>query len=143
MTSRLLRAGTLGLLLLLGTGCGNRAVVERSSDDYERSVSQSTTFTRESDMERATRLAGERDFAGAIAIYQRLYRSSPDTSVRAEALLRWGQAEGSLLNPDRDLSQAIARLELLVSEFPDSAVRETAEAEILRLQGLREGSAGS
>ena len=127
----------LGLVLLASAGCANRAVTEQKVDDYDGSLSQGTSFSQESELEEAGRLLSTRDCGGAIEIYQRLYRSSPDQAVRAESLLRWAQTEGNLLNPDRNLDRAIARLELLVEEFPDAAVHRSALEELDRMRGLR------
>lgn len=130
----------LSLFLVTSAGCANRAVTEQKIDDYDGSMSQNTSFSQESELEKAGRLLSTRDFGGAIEIYQRLYRSSPDQAVRAESLLRWAQAEGNLLNPDRDIDRAIARLELLVGEFPDAAVHRAALEELDRLRGLRDAT---
>lgn len=133
----------IGLCLVAGAGCANRAVTEQKVDDYDGSLSQSTSFSQESELEKAGRLLSARDFGGAIEIYQRLYRSAPDQAVRAESLLRWAQAEGNLLNPDRDLDRAIARLELLVEEFPDATVHRSALEELDRMRALRNPTPGS
>ena len=124
--------------LLLNSGCGSRAVTTQTYDEVDDSWSQSTTFESEDDFQRAGRLVRERDFGGAIEIYRRLYRNAPETDTRARALLRWAEAEGSLLNPDRDLDQAIARLELLLEEFDDATVRQEAQERLERLRGLRD-----
>lgn len=143
MRPRIRSVALLGLVLIASAGCANRAVVDRRVDDYDGSVTQSTSFQREGEMERAGRLLGERDFAGAIEIYQRLYRSAPDLELRAESLLRWAQAEGNLLNPDRDADRAIARLELLLEEFPQAPVQREAKEELERMRRLRAGGAGA
>lgn len=126
-------------LALVGTlGCGNRVDVETRTDPYgedgEPSHSRSATLSSEDDLERAERLVREGDHAGAIAIYRKIYRSAPSSDDKALALYEWARAEGNLLNPDRDIDAAIARMELLLNEFPNAAVAFRAREELNRLR---------
>ena len=137
----------LALLLLASIpGCGTRPRVERTmgEDPIEggETYSQSVSFEAD-DAEAALRdaaaLVRQREFGPAIIIHQRLYRDQAQPeSIRARALLRWAEAEGHLLNPDRNVDAAIARVELMLEEFPDSELRFEAEDTLERLGSFRE-----
>lgn len=135
------------ILLLLVAACGNRVDVETRTDPYgdpetgEPTYSQSATLRTEDALERADRLQREGDFAGAIAVYRDVYRRDASSDDRATALYQWARAEGNLLNPDRDIDAAIARLELLLEQFPDATIAFRAREELTRLRTFQ-GQAG-
>ena len=127
----------LPLLLLLA--CGNRVDVEERLDpshdlEGETDTSRSVTLRGEDALQRAERLAREGDYQAAVDAYRNLYRNASRSSTRALALYEWARVEGNLLNPDRDVDAAIARLELLLEEFPDAEVAFRAQEELRRLQ---------
>jgi hypothetical protein len=128
----------------LVSGCGGRAEVERRvdpyDDDLDGTIEQSTTLRSESLQEEADRLLRESDYDGAIAIYRDLYRHGTRDEVRAEALYEWARAEGHLLNPDRDVDEAIARLELLLEDFEHTEVAFRAREELERLRRWKDQS---
>ena len=125
------------ILIALGA-CGHRATVERDYDDQDESYSQSVGFSSETDFEQSRRLVRERDFDGAISTLREIYRHGTNDENRARALLEWAKAEGHLLNPNRDLGAAIARLELLGQEFTESEVAFEASEELERMRGWLE-----
>ena len=131
------------LLLALGfaIGCGNRVETrtdfENEPGEVHDAVTQRTTLRSEGDLEKADRLVRESDYDGAIVIFRNLYRNAPDPDVRARSLYGWARAEGHLLNPKRDIDAAIARLELLLEEFPDSDVAFRAREEAARMRSWR------
>ena len=129
------------VLLFVGTtvvGCGGRAEVGRrvdpDADDLDGTVEQTTTLRAESLQEEAARLMRQSDYDGAIAIHRDLYRHGNRDEVRAEALYSWARAEGHLLNPERDVDAAIARLELLLEEFDHTEIAFRAREELERLR---------
>jgi len=134
----MMRSHAILALLFLALGCGNRVDVETRTDPYgedgEPSYSRSATVSDENDFERAERLVREGDHAGAITIYRDLYRRAPSKDDKALALYEWARVEGNLLNPDRNLDAAIARMELLLNEFPDAAVAFRAREELNRMR---------
>lgn len=131
--------------VLFLASCGQRVSVEERLDPYggedgEGEYSRSTTLAGEDAMQRAERLTREGDFNAAIDVYRNLYRNAPRSSVKAEALYEWARVEGNLLNPDRNVDQAIARLELLLEEFPDATIAFRAREELRRLQAWQDQS---
>lgn len=138
------RSVFLLVVLVITTGCGQRVDVETRSDPSDElgeSYGRSATISSESDFERAERFVREGDHVGAIAIYRTIYRTAASSDDRAEALYEWARVEGNLLNPDRDLDGAIARLELLLEEFPEASVAFRAREELNRLRTFQ-GQAG-
>ena len=74
----------------------------------------------------------------AILSAQSLYRDlGLSRERRAEALLLWAEAEGSVLNPGRDLDSAIARIELLLQEFGDTKAADEAEDALERMRSFQ------
>lgn len=134
------------LLVLLATGCDRRVDVETrtdpygSADDDGPTTTRSTTLRSEDALERADRLVREGDFDGAIGIFRDIYRRGTSSDARASALYEWARVEGNLLNPERDLDGAIARLELLLEEFPDATVAFRAREELARLRTFQSQS---
>jgi hypothetical protein len=75
----------------------------------------------------------------AIRTAQTLYRDHGlSRERRAKALLRWAEAEGNALNPSRDVDDAIARLELLLDEYPKTEVADEARSTLDRFRKYRE-----
>jgi hypothetical protein len=138
-------AWTLGLGLAVG--CGGRASVDRTSSTGEDPFGNRTSTSgssihfhgsaAEAQLARAKSLASDGKFAEATEIFEALYTDlATAEAVRAEALLRWAEAEGSLLNPQRNLDRAIARLNLFEERFPASPLLPDARASRARLQAL-------
>ena len=121
----------LAVFLVLA-GCGLSASVSEESDPYsdEESYSRNVSFASQDRFEEAQELEMARDFDGAIAIYRNLYQNSPEDEVKARALLDWAHAEHSPFNPDRSADSAKARLQMLVEDYPDSAVAAEASEDL-------------
>lgn len=140
-----MRSAVLLFCVLFVAACGQRVSVEERLDPYggddgEGETSRSATLAGEDTMQRAERLTREGDFGGAIDVYRNLYRHAPGAEAKAEALYEWARAEGHLLNPDRDVDAAVARLELLLEEFPDASIAFRAREELRRLQTWQDRS---
>ena len=135
----------IGLVLL---GCGKRATVDRTYDqgesplgDPEESYGTNISFSDDEDAEldRAKALVRDRRFADATRVLTHLTQTAGG-DVRAEALLRLGEVQGSLMNPDKDYAAAVATLETLVNDYPRSEHRARAADAIERYRALLEGT---
>ena len=134
-------------ILLAGAGCGQRATVERTytegedpSGEYTESYGTSIGLESgpQNDLNRAKALARDGNFDLAIELFSAVYRSeSVEEEIRAEALLRWAESEGNLLNPERNLDRAIQRLELFQEQFPRSVHLDEAQRSLERLRRFR------
>jgi hypothetical protein len=134
----------VSLAALCLTACGHRGQVSRGysegqnpeGDDVESYSSDiefgSAVEMRFRDTEEHLR---EGRFHEAMRSAQTLFRDHGlDRERRAQALLLWAQAEGNALNPERDVSGAIARVELLLEEFDGTDAAGEGERTLDRLR---------
>jgi hypothetical protein len=138
----------VALIALLASGCGSRTTVDRSYHEGEdalgeRTASENTALTlhrtaAQAELTRAKALARDGRCGDSISLFHSLHqKQGVPEEVRAEALLRWAEAEGNLLNPQRDVDHAVARLELFEAQFPKSALLPQAGASLERLRASR------
>lgn len=144
---------TLGicvLMLAVTVGCGKRATVNQTYSEGESPLGDpeqtygtdvSLSSPGESDLARAEALAREQDFAGATRILERLCQHG-DRAVREEALYELGQLQGHLLNPDKDYTKAIATLNVLLADYPQSRFRLRARQVIERFESFEDSESG-
>lgn len=153
MLHRLIHSGrrlTIPATLLL-LGCGGRSTMDRSTHQGEDATGEPISSSSsslvihgsraEAQLERAKSQAREGRFDEAIRELRALYQDKGNPEpLRAEALLRWAEAEGSLLNAGRDLDAAIDHLELFLDQFPGSPLRRDAEQALERLRARRDAT---
>ncbi len=142
---RILVAVGLSVVLASGSsGCGHQA---RITSDFEEGMgpegedhqrySRDLEFGSAVDMQFRDTEAHIRNgrFREAIRSSQTLFRDHGlDAERRARALLLWARAEGSSLNPERDVASAIARLELLLEDFEQTSAAREAKNLLRRLR---------
>jgi outer membrane protein assembly factor BamD (BamD/ComL family) len=126
------------MLLVAGTGCGKRAVVEQSSssefdtearEDASVSTSLSLTGDPADFMAEAARAETDGNFGKAIDVYERLIENgSTPEEIREEALFRLGMAYGDARNGNRNYEAAVRELTRFVEAYPESKYNETATA---------------
>jgi len=148
----MLLIGGLCFSTLALNSCGHRASVSRGysegsdvegndSAEYSSDVEfGSAVEMRFQDTEAHLR---EGRFEEAIRSAQSLFRDyGLDREKRAKALLLWAQAEGSALNPSRDVDSATARLELLIDEYAHTDVASEAQRTLRRFRDYQKDHAG-
>jgi outer membrane protein assembly factor BamD (BamD/ComL family) len=91
----------------------------------------------EATLDYAADLLRSQKYAEATKAYQSvLDQESAEAQYREQALLGLAQVHSSLLNPQKDFSLALSLLQRLVSEYPQSALRERAEQRAREIRQL-------
>ena len=147
--------GWLGMGLVIGlvmSGCANkdaRVAPTFSQEEtelgprnqYGASFSTGGRFAEQ--LEKASRLAGSGEYVKAQHLYASVYEErSAEDEERAAALFGLSQVSSDILNPKKDFDVARSYLRTLLIEFPESSLRESAEARLASLETLQKTGLG-